>query len=219
MNRLPAGLRAIVIGGSAGGIQALMQLLPALPPAAPVAVVVVLHLMRGQRSVLADILRPLCRMAVLEAEDKMPLEPGRIYVAPPDYHLLVDGAAIAEGEPPTVGAADGEALPRRWLALSADEPVKFSRPSIDLLFESAADLFGRALLGVLLSGGNDDGVDGLEAIRAAGGLAIVQQPATAQVPFMPEAAIRRGCVDGVLPIAELSQLFQALDPGGEANGG
>src|SRR5690606_2399627 len=118
----------------------------------------------------------------------------RVYVAPPDYHLLVDGRARG----------------RRWLALSADPPVKFSRPSIDLLFESAADLFGPALVGVLLSGGNDDGVAGLAAIRAAGGRAPVQTPATARVPRMPAAAIRRGCVDAAVTPARLAQWFTAL---------
>ena len=144
-------------------------LLPALPAGLRAAVIVVLHLPRDRRSLLVDIFRDRCALPVQEAEDQQPLLAGHLYFAPPDYHLLVDTG------------------PR--LALSIDPPVFFSRPSIDVLFLSAADRYGRRLLGVLLSGANEDGADGLAAIHAVGGRALVQAPATAFMPTMPEAAL------------------------------
>jgi len=162
---------AIVIGGSSGAIDALNVMLPALPAGLQAAVIVVLHLPRDRRSRLVDIFSHRCALPVQEAEDQQPLLPGHLYFAPPDYHLLVDQG------------------PR--LALSIDPPVLFSRPSIDVLFHSAADCYGAKLLGVLLSGANADGAEGLAAIHAAGGHAVVQAPATAAMPAMPVAAIAR----------------------------
>ena len=183
---LPARLDvdAVVIGASAGGVEALMRLLPALPATFPAAVFVVLHLPRERPSLLTDIFAPKCALAVREAEDKEPVVPGTIYFAPPDYHLLVD---------------DGPAL-----ALSADEPVNFSRPSIDVLFESAADAYGPRVLGILLTGASQDGGVGLETIHRQGGLTIVQDPATAQAPLMTEFAIRRAPVHHVLRLDEIA---------------
>jgi len=181
---------AVVIGTSAGGVEALSRLLPALPRGAPVAVFVVLHLPRERPSLLVDIFAPKCGMAVREASDKEPVEAGTIYFAPPDYHLLVD-----EGP---------------HLALSSDELVNFSRPAIDVLFESAADEYGERLLGIVLTGGNQDGAAGLQAVRAAGGMTIVQQPETAQVPYMPELALERGEVDYVLTLEQIAALLGTL---------
>jgi len=181
---------AVVIGTSAGGVEALSRLLPALPRGAPVAVFVVLHLPRERPSLLVDIFGPKCGMAVREASDKEPVEAGTIYFAPPDYHLLVD-----EGP---------------HLALSSDELVNFSRPAIDVLFESAADEYGERLLGIVLTGGNQDGAAGLQAVRAAGGMTIVQQPETAQVPYMPELALERGEVDYVLTLEQIAALLGTL---------
>jgi len=181
---------AVVIGTSAGGVEALSRLLPALPRAAPAAVFVVLHLPRERPSLLVDIFAHRCEMAVREASDKEPVEAGTIYFAPPDYHLLVD-----EGP---------------QLALSSDELVNFSRPAIDVLFESAADEYGERLLGIVLTGGNQDGAAGLQAVRAAGGMTIVQQPETAQVPYMPELALERGEVDYVLTLEQIAALLGTL---------
>jgi len=181
---------AVVIGTSAGGVEALSRLLPALPRGAPAAVFVVLHLPRERPSLLVDIFAPRCEMTVREASDKEPVEAGTIYFAPPDYHLLVD-----EGP---------------QLALSSDELVNFSRPAIDVLFESAADEYGERLLGIVLTGGNQAGAVGLQAVRAAGGMTIVQQPDTAQVPYMPELALERGEVDYVLTLEQIAALLGTL---------
>ncbi len=181
---------AIVIGGSAGAIDALNVLLPALPTGLRAAVIVVLHLPRDRRSLLVDIFRDRCALPVQEAEDQQPLQAGHLYFAPPDYHLLVDTG------------------PR--LALSIDPPVFFSRPSIDVLFHSAADCYGRRLLGVLLSGANEDGADGLAAIHAVGGHALVQAPATAFMAAMPEAALARTPALPALTLEEIAALFAQL---------
>lgn len=180
----------IVIGASAGGIEALGVLLPALPKRLQVSVFVVLHIPRERPSLLVDIFKPKCGMAVQEAQDKEPAEPSTIYFAPPDYHLLIDKGP--------------------QLSLSADELVNFSRPSIDVLFESAADVYRKRLLGIVLSGGNDDGAAGLQAIGKAGGITVVQQPDTAQVSAMPLAAIRRGGVEYVLSLPEIADLLKSL---------
>ncbi len=159
---------AIVIGGSSGAIDALNVLLPALPAGLRAGVIVVLHLPCDRRSLLPDIFGYRCALPVLEAQDQQLIQPGNVYFGPPGYHLLVDRG------------------PR--LALSIDPPVNFSRPSIDVLFQSAADCYGDRLLGVLLSGANEDGAEGLAAIHAAGGCTLVQSPASAPVPTMPQAA-------------------------------
>jgi two-component system chemotaxis response regulator CheB len=182
---------AIVIGTSAGGIEALSVLLPALPAGLQAAVFIVLHLPRERPSLLVDIFGPRCALPVCEAEDKQPIERGTIYFAPADYHLLLD-----EGP---------------QLALSADAPVNYSRPSIDVLFESAADVYGRRLLGIILTGANADGAEGLEAVRRAGGATIVQEPRSAQVGLMAESALRRGPVDLVLTLEQIADLLRTLN--------
>lgn len=182
---------AVVIGASAGGVEALSALLPALPAGMRAAVCVVLHLPREHRSLLVEIFAPRCAVPVREAQDKEPMEPGTVYFAPPDYHLLLDAG------------------PR--LALSVDDPVHYSRPSIDVLFQSAADLYGPRVLGLVLTGGNQDGASGLAAIRRAGGLTGVQDPAEALVPLMPECALAEGPVDFVLALPQLAALLATLD--------
>jgi two-component system, chemotaxis family, protein-glutamate methylesterase/glutaminase len=183
--------QAIVIGGSAGGVEALAALLPALPAGLHVPVLVVLHLPRERPSLLVEIFSPRCALPVREALDKDPIEPGTVYFAPADYHLLVDTG------------------PR--LALSLDEPVHYSRPSIDVLFESAADVYGAGLLGIVLTGASQDGADGLAAVHRAGGLTAVQHPSDAQSPFMPQAALRlTPAVDHVLPLQDLARLLGSL---------
>lgn len=161
-------IEAIVIGGSAGSVPVLLEALPALPAAVVVPIIVVVHL-PPEPSRLARLLALACKRSVYEAEDKMPLEPSAIFIAPPNYHLLVERT--------------------RALALSVDDPVHFSRPSIDVLFDSAVDVFGKRLAGVVLSGANEDGATGLARIERAGGIAIVQDPATATATTMPQAAL------------------------------
>lgn len=177
--------RVVAIGGSAGALDALEVVLPALPADAPYGVAVVLHLPEGQPSALPDVFRGRLRLAIEEAEDKTPLLPGRVYFAPPDYHLLVDRGPA--------------------LALSADVPVLHSRPSIDALLESAAHAVGEGLVAVVLSGASADGAAGLAAVRRAGGIAIVQSPSSAPMPRMPEAAIAAARPDLVLPPAEIAK--------------
>lgn len=192
LHRLGGRIDAVVMGASAGGIEALGVLLPALPPDACVAVLIVLHLLRTSPSRLAEIFSPQCALPVTEAQDKEPVRAGRVYFAPPDYHLLVDQG------------------PR--LALSVDEPVHYSRPSIDVLFESAADIYGAALLGIILSGANEDGSAGLAAVRRAGGATIVQQPDSAAVPYMVRAALNRGAAEWVLTLPEIAAVLGSLHP-------
>jgi len=162
------GKQAVVIGASAGALEALFAILPMLPASYPLAVLVVVHVPAGKPSLLPSLLQAKCKLTVVEAEDKMPIRPGTIYFAPPDYHLLVETDLR--------------------IALSGEEEVQFSRPSIDVLFETAADAYGQTLIGVVLTGANSDGALGLKAIVAAGGDALVQQPQTAYASAMPQAA-------------------------------
>jgi two-component system, chemotaxis family, protein-glutamate methylesterase/glutaminase len=161
-------IEAVVIGGSAGSIAVLGEILPGLPASFP-SVLVVVHVPPFPPSHLSNIFGPRCAMRVREADAFEPIEAGTVYFAPADYHLLVE--------------------PDRRCALSIEPPVHFSRPAIDVLFESAAEVYGPALVGMVLTGSSADGARGLAAIHAAGGVAVVQDPATAEVPVMPRSAI------------------------------
>jgi two-component system, chemotaxis family, protein-glutamate methylesterase/glutaminase len=183
---------AVVIGGSAGAVDGLCTVLPAVPARLAVPIFIVLHLPRNRPSVLAEIFAARCARPVREPMDKEMVERGTVYVAPPDYHLLVDRGP--------------------QIALSTDEVVHFSRPSIDVLFESAADQYGERLLGIILSGANEDGADGLAAIHRAGGVTVVQEPEGAQASLMLTSALKRSPADFVLPLPEIANLLRALDP-------
>ena len=161
--------RAVVIGASAGAIQALSEILPKLPGDFPALVLVVVHIPANRANILAPLFEKKCRIAVHEAEDKEPAVPGAVFFAPANYHLLLEADLT--------------------LALSTDEPVLHSRPAIDVLFESAADALGSSLIGVVLTGANSDGARGLGAIAEAGGITIVEDPASAFAPAMPQAAL------------------------------
>jgi two-component system chemotaxis response regulator CheB len=187
---MPVTAEAIVIRASAGALEALSAILPALPQGFELPVLVVVHVPPDRRSVLSELFEAKCRVPVKEAEDKEPIVGGTVYFAPPDYHLLVE--------------AD------RCLALSSDEPVLFSRPSIDVLFESAADAYGPALIGVVLTGANQDGAKGLRAIVAAGGAALVQEPQGAFAPAMPEAAIASVPGAGILSLDQIAAHLKTL---------
>jgi two-component system chemotaxis response regulator CheB len=183
-------IAAIAIGASTGGVEALARILPALPDGTAASVFVVLHLPRERTSLLAGIFAPRCRLPVRDVRDKDPVAAGTIYIAPPDYHLLID---------------DGPQL-----ALSMDEPVEFSRPSISVLFETAATVYRERLLAVLLTGAGSDGAAGMQAVHAAGGITVVQQPADARMPQMPRAALGRISADYVLTLDDIMNLFDAL---------
>ena len=186
---LGAQIDAVVIGASAGGVQALSILLPALSPSLRAAVFIVLHLPRDKPSVLPEIFQPKCALPVMEAEDKLPVLPGNVYVAPANYHMLIDHGP--------------------QLALSADDPVHHSRPSIDVLFESAADVYKNRLLGIILTGANEDGAVGLACVKDAGGMTVVQEPETAQAPLMVRAALALRPADWVLPLDKIAALLKA----------
>jgi two-component system, chemotaxis family, protein-glutamate methylesterase/glutaminase len=160
---------AVVIGASAGALEALSVILPALPAGFRLPLIVVVHVPPDKRSMLAELFQAKCQIPVREAEDKEPINPGTVYFAPSDYHLLVET--------------------EKSLSLSSDEPVLFSRPSIDVLFESAADAYGSALIAIILTGANQDGAKGMKAVVEAGGVALVQNPDGAFASAMPEAAI------------------------------
>ena len=162
--------RAVVIGASAGAIQALSEILPLLPVEFPLPIVIVVHVPADRQNILAPLFEKKCRMAVREAEDKEPAAPGTVFFAPSDYHLLLEADCT--------------------LALSSDEPVMHSRPSIDVLFESAADALGSDLVGIILTGANSDGAAGLKAIIEGGGAGIVEDPALAYADAMPLAALK-----------------------------
>ena len=180
----------IVIGASAGGVEALCTLLPALPADLRAAVLIVQHIPRDRPSVLAEIFAARCPLRVVEAEDKAPVERGTVYVAPPDYHLLVDRGPV--------------------IALSADELVNYSRPAIDVLFESAADAYGERLLGIVLTGASHDGAAGLHAVAQAGGVAAVQRPDTAQAPRMAQSALARAPGALALTLEEMQDWLRTL---------
>jgi two-component system, chemotaxis family, protein-glutamate methylesterase/glutaminase len=191
LDSLRERIDAIVIGASAGGIEALSVLLPALPATLHPSLFIVLHLPRERPSLLVEIFQKRCAVPVREAEDKEPAEPGTVYFAPPDYHMLVERS--------------------RQIALSTDEPIHYSRPSIDVLFESAADAYGERLLGIILSGGNEDGAAGLQAVHKAGGVTVVQQPDNAKVPVMVVSALQRERADFVLCLDEIAALLKRLE--------
>jgi two-component system chemotaxis response regulator CheB len=184
-------LEAVVIGASAGGVTALLRILPGLPAGYRLPVVAVLHLPPGRQSHLAEVFQHRVSLNAREAGDKDEMVPGTLYFAPAGYHLLLE----VEGT----------------IALSCDAPQRFARPSIDVAMESAADAYGPRLVGILLTGANDDGAAGMAAIGAAGGLTVVQAPQEAEVDVMPKSAIERRQPDLVLPLDEIGRLLLLLE--------
>ncbi|MEC4561890.1 chemotaxis protein CheB [Pseudomonas inefficax] len=186
------GVHAVVVGASAGGVTALFSVLGALPAGLAIPVICVLHLPDDRHSQLAEVLQRRLRRPVCEARDKQPLRAGQIYVAGPGYHLSVERDLT--------------------LSLSQEPPVHFSRPAIDYLFMSAADAYGAGLLGMLLTGANEDGAEGLAYIKHNGGRTVVQDPRDAQVALMPEAALALHQPDHILSLSGIEQLLAALEP-------
>jgi two-component system chemotaxis response regulator CheB len=183
-------LEAIVIGGSAGALPVLEHVLPAIPRDCAIPVAIVIHVLPTRPSLLVGVLGAHCALPVKEAEDKESVRGGVVYVAPPGYHLLIERD--------------------RTFALSVDEPVNYSRPAIDVLFESAADAYQARLAGVVLSGANQDGARGLAVIKARGGLAVVQSPEDAAARTMPDAALAAVRADHVLATGALAALLGGL---------
>lgn len=179
----------VVIGASSGGLSALQVLLPGLGEKFPCPLVIAQHRGRDAGNGLREFMQKSCPLPIEEPEDKAPIEPGHVYLAPRDYHLLVE---------------------KGHFALSTDAPVWYARPSINVLFESAADAYAELAVGIILSGANADGARGLAAIKARGGRALVEEPATAAYPAMPEAALAATTVDHVLPLSEIAPFLRTI---------
>ena len=159
----------VVIGTSWGGLAAMTTLFSALPDDFPIPIVIVQHRGKDSDRLLSQLLQDKTSLTVCEVEDKDPLEPGTIHVAPANYHVMLESG---------------------YLSLTIEEPVRYSRPSIDVMFDSAADTYGPGAIGIVLTGANEDGARGLANIVHRGGRALVQDPKTAEIPIMPEAALR-----------------------------
>ncbi len=191
---------AAVMGLSAGGLQALKQVLPSLPAHFPIPLAIVQHMGERSDSFIVEYLNQLSPLTIKEAEDKESLCAGTVYIAPPGYHLLIES--------------------EHSFSLSVDERVNHACPSVDVLFESAAIAYGASLIGVILTGANSDGALGLKAIKAGGGLTIVQNPQTAEAPAMPQAALAiASAIDYVVELKQLAPLLLHLvQPKGAAYG-
>lgn len=183
---------AVAIGASVGAIEALSGILPKLPADYPFAVFVVVHVPPSKKTLLADLFANRCEIRVKEAEDKEEIRVSTVYFAPADYHLLVE--------------------PDFTLSLSSDEPVLFSRPAIDVLFQSAADAYGDSLTGVILTGASKDGRNGLRSVCDLGGRGLVQRPNTAEGTAMPTAALASCPEASSLLIREIALALNSLDP-------
>ena len=181
---------ALLIGGSAGSLEVILKLLPGLNPALRFPIILVLHRKPGKDDILTNLLAAKTEMKVKEVEEKEVMLPATLYIAPPNYHLLIEND--------------------HTFSLDASEKVNFSRPSIDVTFESAAEVFKENLVCLLLSGANSDGTAGLKIVKEFGGMALVQDPATAVVGFMPEAALANVDVDVVLKSNEMSEYINNL---------
>jgi two-component system chemotaxis response regulator CheB len=179
----------ICVGASWGGLDAVGTFLADIPDEVDVPIVIAQHRHPASGNGLADLLHMRIRRPVQDVDDKMPIEPCNVYIAPPDYHLLVE---------------------RGSFALSVDERVQYARPSIDVLFESAAHAYGAGVIGIILTGANEDGAAGLALIKERGGVALVQDPAGAARRTMPDAAIAATVADAILPLEEIGKFVYGL---------
>lgn len=189
-NQLSSLEKVIVIGGSAGSLEVILQLFAKLPHIGSLVIVLILHRRNTDDNVLEELLRMKSGLQIIEIEDKTPIESGHVYVAPADYHLLFETNLL--------------------FSLDVSEKVHYSRPSIDVGFESAADVFESKLTAILLSGANNDGTDGLLAVKNNNGTVVVQSPETAEVPFMPGYAINHLTPDYVLSPNEMAEFISNL---------
>lgn len=202
----------VVIGASLGGLHALEVLLSGLPKSFPLPVVIAQHRYKDSDSALCVFLQHQCPLPLSEPEDKEAILPGRVYLAAADYHLLVEANYVQ-------GNASSSVVGVPTFALSTEAPISYARPSIDALFESAADAYGEKVVGVILTGASADGSQGLLKIKANGGKAIVQEPTTAECATMPKAAIRAlqqhsanpaVAVDWILPLKDIAPFIVNL---------
>ncbi|MBA4168543.1 MAG: chemotaxis protein CheB [Chitinophagaceae bacterium] len=186
---LKTGYEIIVIGGSAGSLEVILPMLERVTTLR-FPIVVVLHRKSATDSLLIEVLSQRSAMNVKEVEEKEPVRKGIVYLAPPDYHLLVEND--------------------RTFSLDYSEKINFSRPSIDVTFESVASVYGEAAVAILLSGGNADGVEGLKTIKAAGGMCVVQDPGTAEIAFMPAYAVNNATIDLVVAGGDFAGFINSL---------
>jgi two-component system chemotaxis response regulator CheB len=184
------GYSAVVIGASAGGLHALTTILEELPIDYRLPVLVVQHRSKDERGLLEEILQDKCSIRVLQANEKEVITNGTVYLAPPDYHLLVEQD--------------------KTFSLTSDDKVNYSRPSIDVLFETAAEVYRDKLVGIILTGANSDGRRGIETIRNFHGLTIAQDPREAEFPVMPLASINSGAVEKVFNLVEIKSFLLSL---------
>jgi two-component system, chemotaxis family, protein-glutamate methylesterase/glutaminase len=192
MRAKQVSFKIVVIGTSLGGLSALKIILGNLPADFSVPIAIVQHRHKESDDILNKLLQKHTLLAIREVEDKDEILSRHVYLAPVDYHLLIEPGHFA---------------------LSTDEPVSYARPSIDVLFESAADIYAQQVIGVILTGANQDGVQGLKKVKARGGLTIVQEPGTAESCVMPKAAISAVAVDWILSLSDIaSQLVKLCHP-------
>ena len=180
----------LVIGGSAGSLEVILYALPLLKNPLPISIIIVLHRKNNSDSTLTNLFQAKTRIPVKEAEEKEVIRAGHIYIAPPDYHLLIEKD--------------------RTVSLDYSEKVHFSRPSIDLTFQTAAETYRESLAGLLLSGANADGAEGLELIKLTGGMVAVQNPKTAEVSYMPQQALDKLEPDYILDIKQVADFINGL---------
>ncbi|HYK01965.1 MAG TPA: chemotaxis protein CheB [Thermoanaerobaculia bacterium] len=191
------GYQLVTIGCSMGGMQALQTIFETLPGDFPLPIAVVQHRYKTSNEGLPQFLRRHTKLMVVDTTDKEWIKPGTVYLAPANYHLLVE---------------------RGELSLSVDEKVEYSRPSIDVMFESAADAYGSGVIGVVLTGANSDGARGAVRIKKRGGFVIAQDPKTAESPVMPQAAVDATRVDRILPLERIGPFLVELCRGSKFNG-
>lgn len=182
--------KVVVIGVSAGGLQALSTVLPMFGKEFPLPILVVQHLIDEPESYLTEHLSQCCCLTVVDPEDKSKIEAGNIYIAPPGYHMEVEK--------------------NYSLSFSFDPLVAYSRPSIDVLFNSVADVYRESAVAVIMTGANSDGTNGIKNIKNMGGVTISQDPDTAEVSMMPQSAINSGCIDKILKLEEIAGFINSL---------
>ncbi|MCD0464914.1 chemotaxis protein CheB [Flavobacterium sp. ENC] len=190
-DKINAKCKVVIIGGSAGSLNALMQILPEISVLNSFALVIVLHRRGTDDMTLEELIKIKTEVPVKIVQDKEPILPGFLYVAPSNYHLLFEK--------------------NETISLDTSEKVNYSRPSIDVSFESAAEIYGDSLVGILLSGSNSDGTEGLKMIQKAGGIIIVQDPDSADMPFMPSNAIVHTTPDYILNTDEILKFIISIN--------
>ncbi|MGD8782478.1 MAG: chemotaxis protein CheB [Ignavibacteria bacterium] len=181
---------AVVIGASAGGLEATIQLLRELPQNFPLPIIIVQHRANDERTLLEEVIQSNCKITVKQADEKEKIKQGTVYFAPANYHLLVEEDST--------------------LSLTSDKLVNYSRPSIDVLFETASEVYRKGLIGIILTGSNGDGTEGIKAIKINGGTTIAENPKTAAFPYMPQSAINTGYVQYIWEIKEIKNFLLSI---------